>query len=88
VKLEITEDFLKDVKNTRDAVLKSRVLKQVDKIEGAGSLQELSQVVAMKGHPGYYRIRLGDYRLGFEVRDDIIILLRCLHRREIYRYFP
>ena len=88
MKLEITEEFLKDVKNTRDAVLKARVVKQVDRIEGARSLQELAQVVAMKGHPGYYRIRVGDYRLGFEVREDVIVLLRCLHRKEIYRYFP
>jgi mRNA interferase RelE/StbE len=42
----------------------------------------------MSGHPGYYRYRLGDFRAGFEIHDGVIVFLRCLHRREIYRFFP
>jgi mRNA interferase RelE/StbE len=36
----------------------------------------------------FFRIRFGDYRLGYEKQDDAIIVYRILHRREIYRYFP
>ncbi|MBP1468695.1 type II toxin-antitoxin system RelE/ParE family toxin [Candidatus Chloroploca sp. M-50] len=36
----------------------------------------------------YYRIRIGDYRLGLFVEDDTITVVRFLHRRDIYRYFP
>jgi len=42
----------------------------------------------VKGFPGYFRIRVGDYRLGFSFHNDTVTLIRFLHRKEIYRYFP
>jgi mRNA-degrading endonuclease RelE of RelBE toxin-antitoxin system len=42
----------------------------------------------MKGATNRYRIRLGEYRLGIAVVDNNIELMRLLHRREFYRYFP
>ncbi|MGA9351150.1 MAG: type II toxin-antitoxin system RelE/ParE family toxin [Anaerolineae bacterium] len=42
----------------------------------------------MKGYDTFYRIRLGDYRIGIEVLEDKVILVRILHRKDIYRYFP
>lgn len=40
------------------------------------------------GRGAYYRIRVGDYRLGLEVEGDVVVFVRCLHRRDMYRYFP
>jgi mRNA-degrading endonuclease RelE of RelBE toxin-antitoxin system len=34
------------------------------------------------------RIRLGEYRLGFVFESGAVTFVRCLHRKEIYRYFP
>lgn len=51
-------------------------------------LQSLSQVKAMKGFPNRYRIRMGNYRIGIEVNGDTVEMMRVLHRREFYRYFP
>lgn len=41
----------------------------------------------MKGGDGELRIRVGDYRVVYDVRDDelVILVLRLGHRREIYR---
>jgi mRNA interferase RelE/StbE len=36
----------------------------------------------------FYRVRIGDYRIGLELAGDELIFVRCLHRKEIYRYFP
>ncbi len=88
MKIELTEAFLKDLKAARDVELQQRVRKMTGRIELSPSLTSLPQVKAMKGHPGYYRYRLGDYRCGFEVRNGTLVFLRCLHRKEIYRYFP
>lgn len=43
--------------------------------------------VALEGQPGTLRIRVGDYRVVYEVRDDVLVVLvlRVGHRREIYR---
>lgn len=42
----------------------------------------------MKGFPDAFRIRLGEYRVGILLDKDSIVLVRMLHRKEIYRYFP
>jgi mRNA interferase RelE/StbE len=44
-------------------------------------------VVKMKGTDNEYRIRIGDYRIRYEIDDkkQIILLLQCRHRKDIYR---
>lgn len=54
-------------------------------------MESFPQIKAMKGGAGYLRIRIGDYRLGLRRENDDsggIILLRVMHRSEIYRHFP
>ena len=33
-------------------------------------------------------MRIGDYRLGAALEGDALVLVRFLHRRDIYRFFP
>jgi mRNA interferase RelE/StbE len=42
---------------------------------------------ALQGHPGALRIRVDDYRVIYEVHDDVLVVLviRVAHRREVYR---
>ena len=42
----------------------------------------------LKGYPGYYKIRFGDYRVGLKIVGDKVVFERVLHRREIYRFYP
>jgi mRNA interferase RelE/StbE len=44
-------------------------------------------VVKMKGTIDEYRIRVGDYRLRYEIDDEnlIVLLLLCKHRGDVYR---
>lgn len=41
-----------------------------------------------KGFKGYFRIRLGDYRVGFKMQDKSIEFMRVKHRKDIYKNFP
>ena len=43
--------------------------------------------VKLKGYDNEYRIRIGDYRLVYEIRDDqlIVLLVQCKHRRDVYK---
>lgn len=43
---------------------------------------------SITGFKHYYRIRIGDYRVGFKKEGDLIIFMRVKHRKDIYRYFP
>ncbi len=42
----------------------------------------------MAGYEGYYKIRLGNYRIGIYCQNNIFEFQRVLHRKEIYRLFP
>lgn len=44
-------------------------------------------VEPVKSMPGHLRIRAGDYRVIYLVRDDVlvIVVVRIGHRREVYR---
>ena len=43
--------------------------------------------VRMVGEPNAYRVRVGDYRIVYEVFDDrlVIQVVRVGHRRDVYR---
>ena len=42
---------------------------------------------ALAGRSGFYRLRVGDYRVIYEIRDEIltVLVVRIGHRREVYR---
>ena len=44
-------------------------------------------VVKMAGDENLWRIRIGDYRVVYEIHDDrlIVLVLRVAHRKEVYR---
>lgn len=41
----------------------------------------------LKGYDNEYRIRVGDYRVRYEVDDQrsIVTVLSCRHRKDVYR---
>jgi mRNA interferase RelE/StbE len=43
--------------------------------------------VAMQGEDSVYRVRVGDYRIVYEVLDAVLLIqvVRVGHRREVYR---
>jgi len=48
---------------------------------------ELLRIKKLKGAENLYRIRLGDYRVGYEIRNErlIVLVIKIGHRREVYR---
>jgi mRNA interferase RelE/StbE len=60
----------------------------IEQVEHADSLHGISNIKRLTADGAYYRIRIGDYRIGITMENDIVTFVRCLHRRDIYRYFP
>lgn len=86
--IEFRKSFEKDLLKILDADLFTRIQEIIEQVEKAEKLSEVTNVKKLKGEVGYYRIRLGDYRLGIKVNDGVVSFVRILHRKEIYRYFP
>ncbi len=80
--------FAKDLRGINDKSLLSRVGQIIDEVKQAESLAAIRSMKKLKGHDHFYRIRIGDYRLGLELIGYELVFVRCLHRRDVYRYFP
>ena len=88
MKVEYNRGFTRDLRRVRSSELRQRVLRKIEELEGASVITEVRGIARMAGEETYYRIRIGEYRLGLAVEGDEVTLLRFLHRREIYQFFP
>jgi len=88
MKVEYHKSFERDLRRVRDRNLLDRVEAVLVELEGSESLDSISNVKVMKGHTDYFRIRIGDYRLGLKRIGDGVRIIRFLSRGDIYRKFP
>jgi mRNA interferase RelE/StbE len=88
MKVVFQKSFGKDLRKIKDGLLLARVKSAVESVEIAESLAQIRNIKKLKAEGEYYRIRVGDYRIGLELEEDSLIFVRCLHRKEIYRFFP
>ena len=86
--LKLKESFDKDVEKVQNKELLIRLSETIIKIEKANLIKEIPNIKKLRGYKYHYRIKLGDYRIGAEIIDNEIYLVRFLHRKDIYRYFP
>ena len=80
--------FERDLEKIRDRRLLKRVKETIYEVKKAGNLGEVRNLSKLIGYKSFYRIRIGDYRIGIDLVKDKIIFTRFLHRKEIYKYFP
>ena len=88
MKVEFNESFLKDLKALKDKSVLVKVKVAIEAAEQAVSLDHITNLKKMRGSREYFRIRIGDFRIGVKLEADTIIFIRCLNRKDIYRYFP
>ena len=88
MKVEFRSSFARDLKRIRDQSVKRRIKATMEQIEEVDTLRKVSGVRKLSISGNYYRIRIGDYRLGLLLKEDTVVFIRCLPRRDIYHYFP
>jgi len=88
VEVEFRKSFEKDLSKLRDEALLTKIKAVILEIEDTDNLEEVSNVKKLKAEGDYYRIRVGDYRIGIILDEDVVVFVRVLHRKEVYRYFP
>lgn len=61
-----------------------RVIEKIEQLSGQPRSLDTKK---LKGFENEYRIRIGDYRVRYEINDKTltILLLSCRHRRDAYR---
>ena len=77
------ESFDADLSAITDAALLRRIRKVIEQVEAARTFQQILNLKRLEASGKYYRIRLGEYRLGFVFANGVVTFVRCLHRKEI-----
>ena len=86
--VEFRKSFEKDLRKIKDDVILQKIEAVIEEVENAESLSDVSNIKKLQTEGDYYRIRVGNYRIGITLSDEVIIFVRVLQRKDIYRYFP
>ncbi len=57
------------------------------KIEELGQNLPEPNTTKMKGNNSFHRVRIGDYRIIYEIHDDrvVILIVKVGHRKDVYK---
>lgn len=88
MKVAVDKSFEKDTNRIRDKALLNRIADCIDEVHNCKTIQQISNLKKLKGGSIYYRIRIGDYRVGLIIESNVVNFVRFLHRKDIYDYFP
>ena len=88
MEIKIDKSFQKDTRRIQDKNVLQRIANTAANVQRAKTLEEIKNLKKIQGTQSMYRIRIGDYRLGIIVSDSTVEFIRCLHRKDIYKYFP
>jgi mRNA interferase RelE/StbE len=86
--VQIKKSFSKDVDKIHDKKLLNSIFEIITQVQQAASIKEIKHIKKLEGSKKHYRVKIGDYRLGLCIEDKTVFIVRFLHRKEIYRYFP
>jgi mRNA-degrading endonuclease RelE of RelBE toxin-antitoxin system len=84
----ITKQFEKDTEKELSQKMRLRLAEIIEELQKVSKPSEINNIKKLRGFKSAYRIKMGDYRTGFILEDNLIKLSRIMNRKEIYRYFP
>lgn len=62
--VQFRQSFSKDLRKIRKKTLLQQVQTLIEQVERVNSLREISNIKRLTADGPYYRIRIGDYRIG------------------------
>ena len=88
MKVEFKKSFLKELKKLKNNHLKDSIFDCIIQVESAQDVSNIRNLKKMSGYDVYYRIRVGDYRIGIKIENEIVYFVVFEHRKDIYKGFP
>ncbi len=87
--VDIDKSFFKSLSKLNNSDLNLKVKSIIISVEQADSIHQLKQIKKIQGFKSYFRIKLGDYRIGIElIGNNTILFILIAHRKDIYSKFP
>ena len=88
MQIEITHRFQKQLASCTDHRLAKRVIRVIEEVIVAESLNQVKNLKKLSGFDNLYRIRIGSYRLGIMIEKGTVIFAAFEHRSRMYNKFP
>lgn len=89
MKVSFDKSFIKAIVKIKNPLVLKRIENIIYSLESAESLENVSNIKKLIGYTSYYRVKMGVYRIGFElINAKEIKLITVLHRKDIYKKFP
>jgi mRNA interferase RelE/StbE len=87
------KSFAGDLKKRKnDSDFTQRVKEVIQEVEKAENILDIPDLKKMTNENIYYRIRTGNFRIGIKIvsveSETVVVFIRALHRKDIYRKFP
>jgi len=80
--------FNRQVQKLKEKKIKNKTILVIKNVEDAGKISEIKNIKKLSGHSSAYRIKLGNYRIGLFIEEDIAEFTTIVHRKDIYKKFP
>ncbi len=80
MKVNIQASAKKDLKK----IAKIEINKIIKAMKNLTNYPEISNIKKLVNHNPPYRLRVGNYRVLFDIEDDEIIIVNIKHRKEAY----
>jgi len=80
-KILATKSFQKDFQKIKNKKLKNNIKKELQKL--SKNPYKGKKLINLK--IGQFRIRIGDYRIRYDIFQKEVVLHRLRHRKDIYR---
>ncbi len=88
MQVEFLSKFSKDVSRINLKSVKSNLIKLIQLVESSDNLSNIPNLKKLAGHRSAYRVRIGDFRVGFFYENNKVIFARIVDRKDIYKVFP
>lgn len=80
--------FLKDINKIKDKIILNSLQETITNLKDVSSPSGIANLKKLSGNKNFFRISIGNYRLGISIINNELNLIRFLHRKDIYKYFP
>ena len=88
MKVDFKKTFLKELEKLKNKSLKNSIYNSIIQVELAESISEIKNIKKLAGFEMYYRLRVGDYRIGLKLENETVNFVIFEHRKDIYKTFP
>ena len=88
MRVDFKKSFIKELKKLNNKSLKNSIYECIAQVESAENITQIKNIKKLSGYDVFYRIRVGDYRIGIKVEEQIVYFVVFEHRKDVYKGFP